>query len=287
MVAATVAGVEGEARCAEAGGESGLGLGVEFADEVPGLGVERGIGARGARERGLIDEDDLGERLVAGDGLYLRGVLGELASLGEEALVDDLVEQGGFARAGYAGEGDETLEWQRDGQVAKIVLGGAGESEPRVFGRDWAARGGRGNRAPAGKVGSGEGVAGAEEGGKIALENQVAALGAGNGADFEDVVCGADHGLVVLDEDDGVAGLGERADDFDQPVDIAGVKAYGRFIEDEQRVHERGAEAGGEADAHGLSAGEGFAGAVQGEVAEADLEQIAQAGEDGLVGEVG
>ncbi len=48
VVAAAVAGVEGEGGRAEAGGPGGGGLGVEVADEIPGLGVEGGVGARGA-----------------------------------------------------------------------------------------------------------------------------------------------------------------------------------------------------------------------------------------------
>jgi hypothetical protein len=99
----------------------------------------------------------------------------------------------------------------------------------------------------------------------------VAAAAAGFGADFDDVVGGADHGLVVFDDDDGVAGVGERADDRDEAVDVARVEADAGFIEDEECVDERRAEAGGEVDALDLAAGEGLGLAVEGEVAEADL----------------
>ena len=110
VVAAAVAAIEGEGGGAEAGGAGGFGLGVELADEVPGLGVKGGVGARGAGEGGLIDENDFGEGVVSRDGGDLRGVLGELVAFGEQALVDDLVEEGGFSGAGYAGEGDEASE---------------------------------------------------------------------------------------------------------------------------------------------------------------------------------
>jgi hypothetical protein len=49
--------------------------------------------------------------------------------------------------------------------------------------------------------------------------------GARFGADLDDVVGGADHGLVVLDHDHRVAGVGQRADDADQTVDVARVQA--------------------------------------------------------------
>jgi hypothetical protein len=65
VVAAAVAAVEGKARRAEAGGLRGGRGGVQLADEFPRLGVERGVGARRARERRLVDEDDFGEIEVA------------------------------------------------------------------------------------------------------------------------------------------------------------------------------------------------------------------------------
>ena len=115
----------------------------------------------------------------------------------------------------------------------------------------------------------------------------MAALGSGDGADFEHVVGGADHGLVVLDDDDGVSCPGEGADDLDEAVDVARMQTDGGLVEDEEGVHEGRAEAGGEAHAHGLAAGEGFAGAVEGEVAEADLGEVTQTSPDGVKGEVG
>ena len=80
------------------------------------------------------------------------------------------------------------------------------------------------------------------------MEDDVAAGGAGLGPDLDHVVGGTDHRLVVLDDDHGVARIGERTDDRDQPVDVAWVQPDARLIEDEKGVDERGAEAGGEID---------------------------------------
>ena len=99
----------------------------------------------------------------------------------------------------------------------------------------------------------------------------MAAALSGLGADLEHVVGGADHGLVVLDDDHRVAGGGERAHDGDEPVDVARVESDARLIEDEERVDQRGAEAAGEIDALHLAAGEGLRRPVEGEVAEADV----------------
>ena len=125
-----------------------------------------------------------------------------------------------------------------------------------------------------------------EHAGDGALKDDVAAAAAGLGADFDDVIGGANHGLVVFDDDDGVAGVGERTDDRDEPVDVARVQADAGLIEDEERVDERGAEAAREVDALHLAAGERFRRAVEREIAEADLLEVAQAGDDRVVGQL-
>ncbi|HLP00958.1 MAG TPA: hypothetical protein VK163_02950 [Opitutaceae bacterium] len=119
------------------------------------------------------------------------------------------------------------------------------------------------------------------------MENDVASGGAGLGADLDHVVGGADHRLVVLDDDDGVTGICQRPDDADEPIDVARVKADRGFVEHEERVDERGAEAGGEVDAFDFAAGERARLAVEREVTEADLLEVAEAGADGVEGEVG
>jgi hypothetical protein len=65
------------------------------------------------------------------------------------------------------------------------------------------------------------------------------------------------------------------------------VQADAGLVEDEERVHQRGAEAGGEVNALNLAAGEGFGAAVEREVAEADLLQVTEARADRIEGEVG
>ncbi len=129
MIAAAVTAVEREARGAEAGRLRGGRGSEQIADEFPGLRVERGIRARSARQRRLIDEDDFGKRGVARDRLDRSGVLGELEAVREEALVDDVVEEGGFAGTGDAGEADEAAQRERESRVAKVVLGGVFEAQ--------------------------------------------------------------------------------------------------------------------------------------------------------------
>ena len=130
VVAAAVAAVERKAGRAEAGRLRGGRRGVELADALPRLGVERRIGARRAADRRLVDEDDLAQFQVGVDRLDRGGILGRLPALREQALVNDIVEQRGFAGTGDAAQADQPLERQTEVQAGDVVLGGVTEFEP-------------------------------------------------------------------------------------------------------------------------------------------------------------
>lgn len=59
----------------------------------------------------------------------------------------------------------------------------------------------------------------------------------------------------VLNDDECVALVAERAHHTDKAVDVARMQADGRFVENEERAGERGAEATGEVHAFDLAAG--------------------------------
>ena len=284
MIAASVAGVEREGGRAEAGGEGGGFLSVEFADEVPSFAVESGVGTRGAGKGRLIDEHDLVKEIIALDGANGGDGVGELVAAREQTLVDDVVKKSGLAGAGNAAEGDEAAEGNRDIEVVKIVQSSAAEGEAGGSGGDGAAGIRKVDTEMAGEVTAGEAGGATEEAREIASEDDVAAARARLGADLDDVVGGADHGLVVLDDDNCVAGVGKVADNGDESFDIARVEADGGLVEDEESIDEGGAEARGEVDALDLAAGEGFGGAIEGEIAETDLLEVAQAGAHGVEG---
>jgi hypothetical protein len=115
----------------------------------------------------------------------------------------------------------------------------------------------------------------------------LAASGTAAGAEVDDVVGGEHDGGVVFDNEDGVAGVAEAVECGDDAIGVAGVESDGGFVEDEEGVDECGAEAGGEVDALEFAAGEGAGLAVEREVAEADVVEVAKAGECLCVGAVG
>ena len=228
----------------------------------------------------MVDQDDFGERQIAGDGLDGGGVVGDLQALGEQPLVDDVIQQSGFAGAGDAAQADQTLQREAEREVSEVVLRRVGETHGRVINRHRTAALGDGDGLSAGKVASRDAKRRRKQGGNVALEDHVTAAGTGLGSYFNDVVRGADHRFVVLDDDDGVAGIGQGADDRDESLDVPRVQADAGFVEDEERVDERSAEAAGEVDALDFAAGKGFGLTVEREVAEADLLKVTETGED-------
>ena len=140
---------------------------------------------------------------------------------------------------------------------------------------------------PAREVSPGEAIGRAQQPADRALKHNAAAAFSWLGTDLDDVVGRTDHGLVMLDDDDRVAGGGERADDADEAFDVARVQADAGLVEHEQRVDQRRAETGGEVDAFDFASAQRTRGAVEGEIAEADLLEIAQTRDDGIVGEIG
>ena len=110
---------------------------------------------------------------------------------------------------------------------------------------------------------------------------------AGAGAHVDEVVGGAHHRLVVLDDEHRVAEVAQAHQGADQAVVVGGVQADRRLVADVEHAHEAGADLGREADALRLAAGERRGAAVERQVVEADLDQEVEAGADLLQDLVG
>src|SRR5688500_9782177 len=74
---------------------------------------------------------------------------------------------------------------------------------------------------------AGEGGAGGDEVGGGALEDDSAAVVAGAGAEVDDPVGVRHDGLVVLDDDDRLAGVDEPVEQAEQVFDVGEVEAGG------------------------------------------------------------
>ncbi len=143
--------------------------------------------------------------------------------------------------------------------------------------RGFAAAGGNGNGELSVEVAAGDGI-------RVAFHlfdgsggEDAATEFAGSGTEVEEVVGGADHVGVVLDDEDGVAEVAEVVEDADELGGIAGVQADRRLVEHVKRAHELRAERGCQLDALRFAARERGGEAVEREVVEADGVEEVQA----------
>ena len=116
-----------------------------------------------------------------------------------------------------------------------------------------------------------------------ALEADRAPGRAGAGPEVDDVVGDGDRLRLVLDHEHGVALVAQLEQQLVHPLDVVGVEADGRLVEDVGDVGERRAQVADHLGALGLAAGQRARRPVEREVAEPDLgervEEVLQAGD--------
>jgi hypothetical protein len=86
--------------------------------------------------------------------------------------------------------------------------------------------------------------------------------GAGAEVEVDDRVGVRHDGLVVLDDDDGLAGVDQPVEQAEQLLDVGEVQAGGRLVEDEDTALL--AQVGGQLDPLPLAAGQGREGSAEG-----------------------
>ena len=184
--------------------------GEDAADVVEDLGVRRRVRARGPADRRLVNLADLVDALRPDDPLVLAGPLAAAVELTRECAVEDLRDERALAGAAHARYGDEHPEREGDAQRLQVVLPRAADLDDVLPGHR-APRVGYGNLQPAGEIGARERVHLAQDLLDAALGHNLAAVRAGAGAEVDEVVRGADGGLVVLHDDDRVAEVAQMA----------------------------------------------------------------------------
>ena len=100
-------------------------MGEKLADLVKDASISRDVGARGAADRGLIDDDTLVEVLDTVDALVEAGNGLGAVEASEELVREDFVDEGRFAGAGDAGNDGHDAERELDGDIFQVVLAGA------------------------------------------------------------------------------------------------------------------------------------------------------------------
>jgi hypothetical protein len=105
----------------------------------------------------------------------------------------------------------------------------------------------------------------------VAFEDDFAAFDSSGWTEVDEVGGGFDGVFIVLDENERVAFFLESMESFQKSGVVAWVESDGRFVENVENALKVRAELGGQANTLGLAAGEGGGGAIELEVAEADV----------------
>src|ERR1041385_2275133 len=274
-LAAPAFGVEREAAGAEAA-HARLGkLGEEIADVREQIGIGRGVRARRAADRILIDTDDAVEKLasrklIVGPGLKFRSV-----QRAREGAIDRIDHEAALARARDAGHAGERSEGNFDIDVFQIM-------RPRAFDREPPAvatsppLGNRYLQVP-GEIPSRErrGVGGDLL--RRSLRHDLAAVDPGARAHVDHVVGRDDRLAVVLDDDDRVAALPQFAEQREQPLVVARMQADARLVQHVKHADESRTDLRRQAHALTLAAGKRGGGAVEAQIVEADAHEKFQA----------
>ena len=115
---------------------------------------------------------------------------------------------------------------------------------------------------------------------EVALIHHLAAFASRTGTEVDDVVSGAHHLLVMLDDDHGVPAVSQTLERIDETLVVARMESDRRLIEDIEDASKPLSDLRRETDALRLAAGEGRRRAIEREVVEANVEQELQPFDD-------
>ena len=202
-----------------------------------------------------------------------------------DGLEQDLVDERGFPRTRNTRDARESAGREGGVHLFEIVVARTLDRDCRFF-ADFSPGFGDLDFSSAGKIITGQAAFGCADFFDRSLRDDLAAVNPGARADIDDMVGRADHVLVVLDNDDGVADIGEVTQRADEPIVVAFVQADGWFIEHIARPDKPGTDLGGEADALGFAARERRGPPIEREVFEPDTREepqpIADLSQNGL-----
>ena len=140
-LAAAALDVEGEAPGLVAARLGFRQAGEPFADRREGAGIGRGVGARGAADRRLVDVDDLVDMLEALDAVVRGGAFAGVVQLAGDGAVERVDQQRRLAAAGHAGDAGEQPQRNFRRDVLQVIAAGVHHLDGAAMVRRLAARG--------------------------------------------------------------------------------------------------------------------------------------------------
>ena len=231
--------------------------------------VGHGVRTWGATDRGLVDEDDVRDRLPTIERPHLahrlaQMLLGGVASLETrfELPEQDVVYERRLAGSRDAGDGGEGTERDAGVDAPEVVQARTCDTEP-------APGGPPRRRHPDAlftcQVLSGEGPGSPNPRSGPLVDERATRLAA-PGPQLHHPVGGLHRGRVVLDYHHGIAAVREPPQQTQQPTRVGGMQADGRLVQHIQCVDQVGSERVGEGDALRLSPRQSAREPVEGEV---------------------
>ena len=252
--------------------------GKKFADDIECLEIRDRIGARGAPDGRLIDEDDFVEPFVAFDCVPQDGsgcaAVG-LRSCGSESLIEHVMQQRRLARARDARDRDQHV--QRNFEIDALEIVGARARDQNFVRSGNTALRRNLNVQFVGEIAAGKRLRHLRDLSVGALADDFAPALAGAGTEVENAVGGAHDVGVVLDHEDCVSQIAQVVQDLDEAMRVAAVQADGRLIEHIERADQMRAERGRQLNALRFAARKRRSQPVEREVFEADVVEEAQA----------
>ena len=260
VLTAAALDVEGESAGGVAAHFRFAGLCEQLADVVEHAGVGGGVRTRSTADGRLVHVNDLVQVFQAVNALVAAGYLLGAVELVRQGGVQNVVDEGGFTRAGHTGHRGEHAQREGHGHVLEVVFAGAAHGQ-LAFLVHGAAGCGHLNAAAASHVVAGNGLGVLQQLLKAAGVYDFAAVLAGAGSYVHDPV-GFAHGVfVMLNHNERVAHVAQLSQGFDEAAVIALVQTDGGLIEHVEHADQAGTNLGCEADALRLTAGERTGGA--------------------------
>src|ERR1017187_4860570 len=210
----------------------------QFADDVKRFDVRDRIRARSAADGRLIDQDDLGEKLVAFDVIpQLGGGAATNLPLGRgQRLIENVMQQRGFSRARDAGNRHQHAQRNFQIDVLQVVRPRAGDAE--FVGSGLTPSRGNLDAKFVGEIASGERVRHVDDLVVGARADDFSAILPGARTKVENPIGGPHDVGIMLDHQDRISQIAQVVQDFDEPMRIAAVQADGRLVEHIQRAHQ-------------------------------------------------
>ena len=247
------------------------GLAEKLADVIENAGISGWIRARRAPDRLLVDIDDLVHILCAVHGVESSGPVGCMVLDIRQSLIEDLIHERTFARAGLPGDDGEGTE--RDGHVdvLQIVFVSAmdGERESVSFSPLFRQR----DVFLTAQVLPRDGVLHLHHVLRRTLRDDGAAIFPCAGTDIHDPVCGADGILIMLDDDERISQIPHALQCRKELVIVTLMQTDGRFIQDVEDTDQPGTDLRRQTNALGFAAGERRGAAGECQVVEPDIHE--------------